>query len=201
MNPTASSCRRLLPDEPFPPYSFVPGQYPHPVSDPRGHRHGQEPERVEAVDPDLWQGCRPYLYALDLFNHGYYWEAHETWEGLWHACGRKGLTADFLKGLIKLAAAGVKVRERGGIRRGILSHAQGAAELFRRTAERLGDAAARYLGLRVSDLLTYAQQVEASAAGNALRGVSDGDRNATEGVPCRFPFVLVPVPWPADAET
>jgi predicted metal-dependent hydrolase len=145
---------------------------------------------VEAFDPDRWQDCRPYLYGLDLFNHGYYWEAHETWEDLWHACGRQGLTADFLKGLIKLAAAGVKAREAGGIRRGIRSHAQGAADLFRRTAERLGNAGARYLGLSVNDLVIFAQQVEASAAGNA-----------TVGVPCRFPIVLVPFPWPSGAET
>jgi uncharacterized protein len=22
-------------------------------------------------------------WGLDVFNHGYYWEAHEAWEGLW----------------------------------------------------------------------------------------------------------------------
>ncbi|MER9222262.1 DUF309 domain-containing protein [Mesorhizobium sp. M0644] len=22
---------------------------------------------------------------IDLINHGYYWEAHEAWEPLWHA--------------------------------------------------------------------------------------------------------------------
>ena len=55
-----------------------------------------------------WSQSHDYLLGCDLFNHGYYWEAHETWEGLWNACGRSGTTADFLKGLIKLAAAGVK---------------------------------------------------------------------------------------------
>ena len=49
--------------------------------------------------------------GVALFNAGYYWEAHEAWEGLWHAYGRRGPTADVLKALIKLAAAGVKVRE------------------------------------------------------------------------------------------
>jgi len=29
-----------------------------------------------------------WLYAVDLFNGGWYWEAHEAWEGFWHALGR-----------------------------------------------------------------------------------------------------------------
>jgi predicted metal-dependent hydrolase len=73
---------------------------------------------------------------MDLFNHGYYWEAHEAWESLWHAAGRTGPVADFLKGLIKLAAAGVKVAE--GNQDGARSHAKRAAELFR-ACESLGE--------------------------------------------------------------
>ncbi|TGQ49534.1 DUF309 domain-containing protein, partial [Mesorhizobium sp. M1C.F.Ca.ET.210.01.1.1] len=26
-----------------------------------------------------------FRWGIDLFNHGYYWEAHEAWEPLWHA--------------------------------------------------------------------------------------------------------------------
>jgi hypothetical protein len=63
-----------------------------------------------------------------LFNAGYYWEAHECWEALWHAHGRHGATADLLKGLIKLAAAGVKVRQRQ--RHGVVTHARRAAACF-----------------------------------------------------------------------
>jgi predicted metal-dependent hydrolase len=94
---------------------------------------------------------------MDLFNHGYYWEAHEVWEGLWHACGRRGEAADFLKGLIHLAAAGVKVRE--GVPRGVNSHATRAAKLFRRIADAVGTEDCRYLGLRLGDLVHHAQQM------------------------------------------
>ena len=52
-----------------------------------------------------------FLRGVSLFNAGYYWEVHEVWEGLWHAYGRRGVLADVIKALIKLAAAGVKVRE------------------------------------------------------------------------------------------
>src|SRR5207249_5173379 len=94
---------RYLADVPLPPYTHVPGRTPHPVSDPRGHSFGHAPEPSAVPDPDDWRGCRAYLRGLDLFNHGFYWEAHEVWEGLWHACGRAGRTADFPQGLIKLA--------------------------------------------------------------------------------------------------
>lgn len=67
-------------------------------------------------------------YAVDLFNHGYYWEAHEVWEHEWIAAGRTGPAADLLKGFIKLAAAGVKARE--GRPAGIVRHGQRALELF-----------------------------------------------------------------------
>jgi uncharacterized protein len=152
---------RYVPDRPLPPYTYVPGRSPHPVSDPAGHQFGQIPEPPAAIDPDNWQMNRAYLYGTDLFNHGYYWEAHEAWEGLWHLCGRKGVTADFLKGLIKLAAAGVKVRE--GQARGVRSHATNAAALFHRTAERLGKRDARYLGLRLDDLIALAESIDPDA--------------------------------------
>src|SRR5918994_4594460 len=115
-------------DEPLPPYSYVPGHTPHPVSDPRGHMHGHRAAAPNPLDPARWEESAAYRYGVDLFNHGFYWEAHEAWESLWHAAGRSGATADFLKGLIKLAAAGVKARE--GRAAGVQSHAQRAIELF-----------------------------------------------------------------------
>ncbi len=63
----------------------------------------------EPPDPEEWRACRNYLYGIDLFNHGFYWEAHEAWEGLWVACGRRGPTATYLQAL-NLAAAGFKAR-------------------------------------------------------------------------------------------
>jgi predicted metal-dependent hydrolase len=94
---------------------------------------------------------------LDLFNHGYYWEAHEVWESLWHACGRSGQTADFLKGLIKLAAAGVKHRE--GVPKGVKSHAGRAMELFRGIAREQTPEGGLYLGLPLQELTELAEAV------------------------------------------
>ena len=115
-------------DRPFPPYTYVPGKQPHPVSDPRGHMYGQHDQEPPPLDPLQWALSETYLYAVDLFNHGYYWEAHEAWESLWLAADRTGPTAEFLKGLIKLAAAGVKRLEGNPV--GVERHTNRAIELL-----------------------------------------------------------------------
>ena len=194
--------KRFVPEIPFPPYTYVPGLAPHPFSDPAGHSYGRPRPAPKEPNPERWWDCKEFLYGIDLFNGpapldgsssrlrpefrdvfvGYYWEAHETWEGLWHACGRRGPTADFLRGLIKLAAAGVKVRE--GVPEGVASHARRAAAIFRSAAERLNGPDARVFGLCLGDLLAHARTVEATAA------TVEGDRD--EGVKIVFPFVLFP---------
>ena len=99
--------KRYLPDRPFPPYKFLPGKHPHPNKEGGYRFQEKEPEcsPIEKYDPLTNED---YLYSLDLFNHGYYWEAHVWWEAMWNAHNRQGPMADLLKGLIKLAAAGVK---------------------------------------------------------------------------------------------
>lgn len=101
---------------------------PHPVSDPRGHAYGHSPEPVTPLDPADPCQSPTWCIACALFEAGYYWEAHEAWESLWHAAGRTGPVADCLKGLIKWAAAGVKVRE--GRPEGVRRHCLRAAELL-----------------------------------------------------------------------
>jgi hypothetical protein len=65
----------------------------------------------------------------DLFNHGYYWEAHEAWEGLWQVADKGSPLRAFLKGLILLSATGAKVRE--GKRLAATRHARRAGGLLR----------------------------------------------------------------------
>lgn len=145
---------RYVPDEPFPPYAYVSGQFPHPESDPAGHSYGKPKVQPQPLDPQHWHESRTYLVGFDLFNHGYYWEAHVAWESLWLAAGRRGAVADFLKALIKLAAAGVKQRE--GISAGVRSHANGAARLWRQLAAERES----MLGLRLMDLVALTEQIE-----------------------------------------
>ncbi len=120
---------RFLPDVPLPLSTYVPGRTPRPVTEAPGNSAIAAAGNLLPFDPARWRDSRSFLRGVDLFNEGFYWEAHEEWEGLWHAAGRSGPTADLLKGLIKLAAAGVKAYEHrpAGVRR----HAHRALELWR----------------------------------------------------------------------
>src|SRR6516162_651504 len=150
---------RFLPERPWPTYAFVPGRdLPHPVADPEGHSFGVHAASV-SIDPARWQECDPYLWGIDLFNFGFYWEAHEAWEGVWRHYDRSETPALFLQGLIKLAAAGVKVRE--GVAEGVRSLAAGAAEHLREVCARADGGS--YCGLRIADLETAARGIDAGA--------------------------------------
>ncbi|MCG8450743.1 MAG: DUF309 domain-containing protein, partial [Pirellulales bacterium] len=144
-----TSSRPRYTDRSFPPYSYVPGYALHPVSDPSGHMYGEKLETPSPLEPESWQTCNEYLFGIDLFNHGYYWEAHEAWESLWHVAGRQGPVANFLKGLIKLAAAGVKARE--GNPRGVQRHARRALELLGGVHQQL-DSRDVYCGLNLAQV-------------------------------------------------
>ena len=144
---------------PFPRYTYVPGSgTPHPVSDSRGHMHGVNHAIPEPLDPLHWRDSEIYLYAVDLFNHAYYWEAHEAWESLWHAAGHRGTIADFLKGLIKIAAAGVKFREGNSV--GVERHSARAQELLQSVSQ------THYCGIELSALMEEASKLGAEISEN-----------------------------------
>ena len=157
-SPSGASVERVLPARPLPPYSYVTGLYPHPKRDAAGHWFGQESEPLDDFAPQNWRDCESYLFGIDLFNLGYYWEAHEQWEAVWVAARRRGErdVALFLNGLIKLAAAGVKARE--GRVNGVRRHA-------RRAAQRLEESATqqKILGLDVARLIEFARWLERHA--------------------------------------
>lgn len=102
---------RYAPERAFPPYAFLPGRDPHPTRHVDGHSYSEEPEPAQPYLPaEGWRTNEEYLYGADLYNHGYLWEAHEAWEGLWHPAKGDAVLADFLQGLIQCAAASLKVR-------------------------------------------------------------------------------------------
>ncbi len=114
----------------LPAYTYVPGgPWPHPnrAKEVRADRASSRASR-QRRSRRMWPPRRLFRRGVELFDAGYYWEAHEAWEVLWHAVGRRGPTADILRGLIKLAAAGIKVRERR--EPGVRTHARRAAECF-----------------------------------------------------------------------
>ena len=128
----------------FPCYRFIPGQSPHPRRHPDGHSFGLPEPESPAFAPEQWDRSETYLFAVDLFNFGYWWEAHEGWESLWHAAGRRTEQASFFRGLIQLAAAHLK-RETG--------NTPAALNLTNRALERFRTARPRYMGIDVTDLI------------------------------------------------
>lgn len=124
---------------PFPASRFVPGRGPHPGRSPRdGAAHGV------ATDDD-------FRYGIDLYDAGFWWEAHEAWEAHWHD-RRDPHRRALAKALILLAAACLK-RE-VGLHLASRRLARRSLDLLRNAAER----APHYLEL---DLCATAAQLEA----------------------------------------
>lgn len=143
---------RLLPQRIFPDYAYLPGRQPHPVRDPAGHSYHVGPlplKTAASLDSDV------FAWGQDLFNHGYYWEAHEAWEGLWQVAERGSAVRMLLKGLILVAAAGVKIRE--GKHEAALRHARRAAALFRRLMTVQQSDFACVLGIPLAALADHAE--------------------------------------------
>lgn len=138
---------------PLPPYRYLPGARgavtPHPRA-PGGHAYAQEDDYLPTFTPDDWRSCEPYRYGIDLFNHGYWWEAHEAWETVWLAAGQRStVCGSFVQGLIQLAGAQLKR---------FVGETRGAVSLTGHAAEKLRLAAGLYLGIDVAALLAEAQR-------------------------------------------
>lgn len=110
----------------FPPYKFLPGKAPHPEKE-GGYMRNQYLDPMPVTNENYFEH-ELYLYALDLFNYAYYWESHVYWEHLWNLAKRAGSVAETLKALIKLAAAGVKMKL--GQTEAAYGHLERAIELF-----------------------------------------------------------------------
>ena len=107
---------------------------------------------------DGWAENEDFLFGVDLFNAGYYWEAHESWEAVWRGAEPGSPAADFFKGLIKLAAAGVKARE--GRPAGVTRHARRAGELLCGVQQRISAATDSYFGQSLDPLIEAAREIE-----------------------------------------
>lgn len=175
---------RLLPSAEVPRYTHIPGSgTPHPYRDPRGHSYNKRPQTPKALKEPQWAENRSYLMALDFFNLGFYWEAHDEWERLLRSTGADTLSGMFLKGLVKMAAAGIKVREESihGVRR----HAASAGEVFADVAAESDQD--RFCGLSFTLLQFAADRAAQLAYPTGLE----------PGRPLRvFPFILIPEPVP-----
>lgn len=146
-------------DKPFPPYAFVPGESAHPTRDPAGHSYSEFPEPpVPRVAPGDWKESPDYLFGADLYNHGYLWEAHEAWEGLWHVVKPNPLQAQFIQGLIQCAAGCLKIR---------MGQQRGMQKLFEAGLKRLGEVmkaeGPEYMGFNIFEYSAALREFEEGA--------------------------------------
>ncbi len=130
--------------DPLPAYRFLPGFTPHPITHPQGHSHGVSPVEPQALPPDAWANCPSYLFGCDLYNRGFWWEAHEAWEGLWQVTRDVPAQHRFLQGLIQAANAQLKLA---------LGKAQAVRRLWAKAEAhwQAAGAPAAYMGLELAD--------------------------------------------------
>lgn len=166
---------RYAPERAFPPYAFLPGRDPHPTSDPEGHSFGHGPQDPPAFRAAReWRSNADYLFGVDLYNHGYLWEAHESWEGIWHPTkAHDPLQADFLQGLIQCAAAALKVPM--GQPRGLERLAEAGTARLERVARAAGSP---YMGLGAFEFLAAFRDF----ARGAPASIEDRPRIELEGL-------------------
>ncbi|MEO1193168.1 MAG: DUF309 domain-containing protein [Pseudomonadota bacterium] len=99
----------FLSAQPLPPYRYIPGLNAHPKAYPKGYIHGLQTGPIPALPPEAWARSVSYLQGCDLYNRGYWWEAHEAWEGLWQVTRDRPRQHRFLQGLIQAANAQLKL--------------------------------------------------------------------------------------------
>jgi len=139
----------------LPPYRYLPFQtgdaaLPHPRRDKLGHSYGKPADYLPQFAAQDWRRCEPYLYGIDLFNHGYWWESHEALEAVWLAAGGSDTECGiFVQGLIQLGAAQLKR---------FIGQRRGADMLTESACEKLTRTDAIYLGIAVKALIETAQR-------------------------------------------
>jgi hypothetical protein len=91
---------RYAPDSPLPAFPYLPGKN-HPDA---------KFQPAPSIASDDWRNDQAYLHGIDLFNHQFYWEAHEAWEHRWLPLADDDLLRTHLQGLIQASAALLKIR-------------------------------------------------------------------------------------------
>ena len=134
-------------DKAFPPYRFIPRETPHPTEHPEGHSYKKKESPVEILTETNWSRHPTYLYAVDLYNYGYWWEAHENFEQLWRLYPKNDLTRNFFQGLIKISAAFLKWQQKQN--RGTAIHYRGAMDLL----QKVKSEKSFYLGINLAEYL------------------------------------------------
>lgn len=139
---------------PFPSYRHFPGITIHPDRNRAEHDLGKPDPRPPSLNDVSWQECASFLYGIDLFNAGYWWECHEIMEGLWFAAGKTTMAGRTLQAIIQCAAAHLKTT---------LDQPIGARRLFSHANRHVGQVGSLSLGI---DLIKMLEATEAYVIGD-----------------------------------
>ena len=140
--------KRYSPDREFPPYSFIPT---HNLNPNRigGYREGIPDPISKPIDNKNYKNNTDYLFAIDLINHGYYWESHVYFEAIWHAHNRRGNVANYCKAMVKISAGAIKYKQ------GRINSAtrlfNGAVDIFNNLPNTF------FLGIKINELIEISE--------------------------------------------
>ena len=91
---------------PLPDTPHIPGRTRRPVTSPAFDAAAAAP--LETID-QMWRENTTYLYGLDLYAAGFFWEAHEVWEPVWIRSTGNSRERLLVQGLIQLSNACLKI--------------------------------------------------------------------------------------------
>ena len=140
----------------LPVYRHLPFRNAHPFLDKGGHSYGEKLTPPENFNPEHWQECEEYLYCIDLFNNGYWWEAHERLKFISMAAGQETETGQFVRGIIQISAALLKH---------FMGEEDGAQTLAKMGLETLGKTQGSPLGIDIDTLVNQVEDCLKSADG------------------------------------
>jgi uncharacterized protein len=151
--------RRYQPQRPLPQQPYLPGRgglRPAPAAAPIGRASSTLAPRCSGDD---WRDCAAYLWGVDLYNAGFFWEAHEAWEEVFRIAEQGSSPRVLVQGLIQCAASCLKLR---------LGDLQSARRLATRGLGRIeglqSHCGPRYMGI---DLPRFAQDFRSFIAGGS----------------------------------
>lgn len=92
---------------PLPESAHIPGQTERPIRSPAFDAAAAAP--AYTVDR-MWPQNETYLYGVELYREGFFWEAHEVWEPVWMRSSGNSRERLLVQGLIQLSNACLKIR-------------------------------------------------------------------------------------------
>ncbi len=151
--------------------AHVPGRTPHPEDGPLQDVARSAPARTEAA---AWRENAAYLYGVQLYQAGFFWEAHEVWEPVWMGAVPNSRERALLQGLIQLANACLKLR---------MERRRAALRLLAQSEAALGDASRGPLPLMGLEVDVLKAAVERHARSVAADETAEWDIRGCERRP------------------